>query len=397
MSSSDSARADHERWLFELTQTPTAAGREYRVVRWIERWVAERPDLALVADAAGNLVVSFQGAMRGARPIWITAHLDHPAFVVERIVGPATALLSFRGGVMDDYFMDGEVVIHDCAEVKHKAKLCGKAEGPCAAFSYYMADAEHDFAADVRPGNIATWDLPEAFARGGNIYTHACDDLAAVAAAVAAMDVLRQRPAGPGGHPSLLFTRAEEIGFIGAIAACRLGTMPRDARVINLENSRSFEDSPIGGGPIVRVGDRLTVFSPNLTAAVAKCAENLAGGAALPTASQKNSEINKGWRGQRKLMAGGACESTVFCAAGYDATCVCLPLGNYHNMADLAAVQAGTNATPARVGPEFISLSDFHGLVDLLVACGTGLPEAGPMTERLEKLWAERAFVLDER
>jgi putative aminopeptidase FrvX len=396
----DAARADHERWLFELTQTPTAAGREYRVVRWIERWVAERPDLALTADPSGNLVVSVQGEVHppapGARPIWITAHLDHPAFVVERIVGPATVLLSFRGGVMDDYFVDGDVVIHDCAEARHRARLCGKAEGPCAAFTYFMADSEHDFAADVRPGNVAVWDLPEAFERDGNIYTHACDDLAAVAAALSAMDMLRRMPAGPGGHPKLLFTRAEEIGFIGAIAACRHGTLPKSARVINLENSRSFEDSPIGGGPIVRVGDRLSVFSPNLTAAVAKCAENLAGGAASPTASQKNSDINKSWRWQRKLMAGGACESTVFCAAGYEATCVCLPLGNYHNMADLAAVQAGTNTTPPRVGPEFVSLSDYRGLVDLLVACGTGLPEAGPVTERIEKLWAERAFVLDE-
>ena len=99
---------------------------------------------------------------------------------------------------------------------------------------------------------------------------------------------------------------------------------------------------------------------------------------------------------QRKLMAGGACESTVFCAAGYEATCICLPLGNYHNMADLAAVQAGKNETPPRVGPEFISLSDYRGLVDLLVACGTSLPEAGPVSERIEKLWVERAFVLDE-
>jgi endoglucanase len=398
---SDTARADHERWLFELTQTPTAAGREGRVIQWIEAWAQKRPEIGLSRDPAGNVVVALTGAPAALRPVWITAHLDHPAFVVERVVGPATVLLSFRGGVMEDYFMDGGVVVHDCARGRHAARLCGKAEGPCAAFSYHLADAEHDFGQDVRPGNVATWDLPPAFARDGNIYTHACDDLAAVAAAVSALDVMRRAFAVgeefPGGVPSLLFTRAEEIGFIGAIAACRHGTIPKRARVINLENSRSFEDSPIGGGPIVRVGDRLSVFSPNLTAAVAKCAENIAGGPAAPTASQKQSEVNQGWKWQRKLMAGGACESTVFCAAGYEATCVCLPLGNYHNMADLAAVQAGTNTEPPKVGPEFVSLADYRGLVDLLVECGTRLPEAGPMSERIEKLWAERAFVLEER
>src|SRR5215475_4018256 len=94
-------------------------------------------------------------------------------------------------------------------------------------------------------------------------------------------------------------------------------------------------------------------------------------------------------------MAGGACEATVFCAYGYEATCLCLPLGNYHNMADLAAVQAGKNNGRPRVAREFISISDFDGLVDLLVACGRGLPDAGSVRERIDKLWAERAFVLE--
>jgi endoglucanase len=44
---------------------------------------------------------------------------------------------------------------------------------------------------------------------------------------------------------------------------------------------------------------------------------------------------------QRKLMPGGACEATAFGAYGYEATCICLPLGNYHNMADIDGVQAG--------------------------------------------------------
>jgi endoglucanase len=224
----------------------------------------------------------------------------------------------------------------------------------------------------------------------------ACDDLAATAAALAAMDVLlglhATDPASVG-DVRLLFTRAEEIGFVGAIAACRSGTMPMDARVIALENSRSFPESPIGGGPIVRVGDRLSVFSPALTEAVARRAEEIAGGPASVTASQKLADA-PAWKWQRKLMAGGACEASVFCASGREATCVCLPLGNYHNMADLAAVQAGTNSARPRVAREFISIADYEGLVDLLVACGRRLPASAPLRERFERLWAERSFVL---
>jgi endoglucanase len=388
-------RAAHHRWLLELTQIPTAAGRESRVVAWIRQWASERPGVNLTEDAAGNLHLRMRRAKARTRggPIYFTAHLDHPAFVVERIVGPGTLQLVFRGGVMDDYFKDAGVVVHDAGGGRHKATLAGKADG-VGPFPSYLAEMQGEAESDqVTIGDVATWDLPDAEIRDGLLHTNACDDLAAAAAALAAFDVLlHERGAGP--DVRLLFTRAEEIGFVGAIAACRAGTMPRNARVIALENSRSFDDSPIGGGPIVRVGDRMSIFSPGLTGAIAKMAEQISGGPAIPIASQKQAE--RPWKWQRKLMAGGACEATVFCAMGYDATCLCLPLGNYHNMADLAAVQAGANTSPARPGREFISIADFDGLVDLLVACGRGLPAADSVRQRIDKLWAERQFVLRE-
>ncbi|CAN0596878.1 unnamed protein product, partial [Laminaria digitata] len=167
----------------------------------------------------------------------------------------------------------------------------------------------------------------------------------------------------------VLFTLAEEIGFVGAIGASRDGFMPKGSRIIALENSRAFPDSPIHGGPIVRVGDRISVFSPELTGAVAKVAERIAGGPALPKASEKQSEM-PAWKWQRKLMAGGACEASVYCAYGYSSTCVCLPLGNYHNMAGLAEAQAGTHEGTPRVGREYVGIDDFHGMVDLLIGCG---------------------------
>ena len=92
--------------------------------------------------------------------------------------------------------------------------------------------------------------------------------------------------------------------------------------------------------------------------------------------------------------AGGA--RTASAGHGYQATCVCRRLGNYHTMADLSAVQAGTNESRPRVGREYIALADYHGLIDLLIACGTSLPEASPIIERLHKLWDERKGVLEE-
>ncbi|MBK7403457.1 MAG: hypothetical protein IPJ41_02190 [Phycisphaerales bacterium] len=401
---SDESRSHHLRWLLTLTQTPTAAGKEARVVRWIEKWAEARPDLALSKDSAGNLVIRFAAEPATPSPLYLTAHLDHPAFVVERAVSPSVFELAFRGGVMDDYFVDATVGLYDADGARYRGRLTGRVDGRGPAFKHFLCELDHD-CESLHPGDVGTWDLPEADVATVDgvecLRTAACDDLAAAAAALATLDELRQLRAvrGVRGDVRLLFTRAEEVGFIGAIAACRQGTLEPGARLIALENSRSFPDSPIGGGPIVRVGDRVTVFTPEMTAAVAGVAERYSGGPAQPVASQKSSDLPT-WRWQRKLMAGGACEASVFCTFGHAATCVCLPLGNYHNMADLAAVQAGTNTTKPAVGREYIAVADYHGLVDLLLACATDLADpasahAASFRSRIDRLWNDLKFVLD--
>ena len=67
-----------------------------------------------------------------------------------------------------------------------------------------------------------------------------------------------------------LFTRAEEIGFMGAFEALRHKTIPKKACVLSLECSKAFPHTPQGGGVIVRVGDRTSIFDPQLTDALAK-------------------------------------------------------------------------------------------------------------------------------
>jgi len=399
-------RSDHHRWLLELASLPTAAGRENRVIEWIRRWVGERPGLALRADPCGNLVISAAGRCEPepdtTKPIWITAHLDHPAFVVERVLSPDAVEVSFRGGVMDDYFVGARIRLHAglAGARAIEGVIAEPLEGP-GPFKRYLAELDTDAhmgggSAEPSPGDVAVWSLPSAEVIEGEVHAPACDDLAGVAAALAALDELERiaRSSGRTLSVSVLLTRAEEVGFIGAIGACRHGTMPLSSRVIALENSRAMPEAPIGAGPIVRVGDRLSVFSPSLTASISRCAERIAGGPP-PTASQKLSEASR-WKWQRKLMPGGACEASVFCAFGYEATCLCLPLGNYHNMGDLDAVQAGTNTTAPTITPERIALHDFDGLVDLLIASGTELDAPGSLRDRLDGLWEQRRGVLDD-
>jgi hypothetical protein len=68
-------------------------------------------------------------------------------------------------------------------------------------------------------------------------------------------------------------------------------------------------------------------------------------------------------------------------------------------MAHLAELRAGTydraRLGPPRAAREFISTSDYLGLVELLVAIGQDLPRAAPVLELVEKLYREKQHVLD--
>ncbi|MFM9143799.1 MAG: hypothetical protein ACKORL_00105 [Phycisphaerales bacterium] len=132
------------------------------------------------------------------------------------------------------------------------------------------------------------------------------------------------------------------------------------------------------------LGDRISVFTPELTNRLAE----LYGDAA---------KKDPAFRWQRKLMPGGACEATAFASYGYRSTCLCLPLGNYHHMADIDGVAAG--ARPARVAREYVSLADFHSLVEMLHLAARGLDDSpAETTEQLmERLYAERSVVLARR
>lgn len=347
------------RWLLELTDLPTASGREDRVVQWVQRWAQRRPDVRCRVDRAGNLLLTVTGRRRRP-PVIATAHLDHPAFVVTGVQG-RTVHAEFRGGVMAPYFEDARVEVIDRLDEAHAATVVGY-DAPHATLQLRRS-------APVAPGDIARWRFAanRLGIAGGRIRARACDDLAGAAAALTALDRARSRPELR--HFGVLLTRAEEVGFIGAIAACKLGTIPATARLLSIETSRSFADSPIGGGPIVRVGDRSSIFDAELTNRVTEIVR----GRRLPH--------------QRKLMDGGSCEATAFGAYGFRATGLCLALGNYHNMVDIDGVAGG--ARPAVVGPEIVGLDDFDGLVRLMLATaadldGTGASPAAALDRRYD-------------
>jgi endoglucanase len=333
----------HLKWLMELTAIPTAAGQEGRVIEWIERWVKKQSGIALRHDKFGNLLLT-QKRKSSKKPIYITAHLDHPAFVVRKQIDDLHLEMEFRGGVNDAYFVGANVEVFDNDDNGYIGTI--QSLNPKAKpFKRVIVKLKKGVAGILLKDDIARWKFNPPIVKNGVLHAPACDDLAGVAAALCALDKIKRLPAL--GHVGVLLTRAEEIGFVGAIAAAKNKSVPKTSRLLCLETSRSFPESPIGGGPILRVGDKTSVFGPDITNAVSEI---------------MNAQKKLTW--QRKLMPGGTCESTAFCEYGYLSTCLCLALGNYHNMKDIDGVLQKNK--PAKVAPEFISVNDFHGLVEML-------------------------------
>lgn len=158
-----------------------------------------------------------------------------------------------------------------------------------------------------------------------------------------------------------LFTRAEEVGFIGAIELAKSGRLPRDVMVISLEcSSEKGGMCKMGDGAILRVGDRTSIFDPQVTATIAELAKR----AEIPV--------------QRCLMSGGTCEATAYQLYGYRCGALCVALGNYHNC-----------GPEERIEPEFVSLDDVRSLTRLCVEIAkcreSSDSAADALRERLEK------------
>jgi endoglucanase len=118
----------------------------------------------------------------------------------------------------------------------------------------------------------------------------------------------------------------------------------------------------IGGGPIIRVGDRTSVFDSVATAHLQEAAKAA------------------GITHQRALMQGGTCEATAYALYGYRTAAMCVALGNYHNC-----------GPGDRIAPEYVSVEDTLGMARLCVSAATSTP-ADPLADlrgRLEKRGAE--------
>lgn len=329
-----------------LLEQPAAPYFEHAVRAEAERICAEH-GLNCRRDKFGNLLLRLRTTSL-PRPLVLAAHLDHPGFELVRRLAPGRWLSRFRGGVPDHFFRPGLPLRLLPGPIP--ARLGRRRSAREKLFEIHAACASEHVPA------FGVWEMEDYACRRGYIYARACDDLIGVAVILATLIELKRKAARV--DVIGVLSRAEEVGFQGALALASAGTLPRSSLVISLETSRELPGVKMGDGPILRVGDRASTFDSQATRFLAEVGGELA--------------EHRRFQFQRGLMSGGTCEATAYQELGYQSAAVCVALGNYHNCG------------PAkRIRPEYISIRDASGLVTWLAAAASAMPRYHRLTARL--------------
>jgi len=330
-----------------LMHHPAAPYNEHAVRSEVELICTEH-GLEFERDRFGNVLARLRTKLN-CRPIALAAHLDHPGFELIRKTSGKSWEARFRGGVQNSYFRRGVPVV--LMPGRTQAKVLRTVNPQTKVY---------EIRADERPAEkpgFAVWALDDFAVRAGKIHARACDDLIGVATALAVLIELKRTRARV--HVLGVFSRAEEVGFQGALALAASRRLPQDTLLISLETSRELPGVKMGAGVILRVGDRASIFDSKATRYLAEVAAELSG---------RNPEF----LAQRGLMAGGTCEATAYQEYGFQSAAVCVALGNYHNCGEQNTIRS-----------EYVSVGDVCKMVELLVEAARSMTHYGRLTARL--------------
>ena len=357
--------------LSELCSIPTAPFAEGRVIEYVERFVSQRPRLKLSRDSFNNLLIQFPGKSPKLPRLVFVAHMDHPGMVARRMIDKRTILADFYGGVLREFIVGEKVRFFDANREIRGTIL---STTPDKERSAYPGTATVRIESPVAPGSPGMFDQGAARVKNGKFYSRVCDDLAGAASALTMLDELLKDP--PKSTVAVLLTRAEEDGFIGAIASVLHPKLLRKSdRIISIECSAMQPYAQQGNGVILRVGDRTSVFNSAFMYFLHQQTEALV-------------KSDKKIKYQRALMPGGTCEATVFDAYGYTTGAACVPLGNYHNM----------DRDRRKIGPEYVDVNDWKNMVTLFVRLAQHVHQFDPqhraLKKRIEKRFRMRRSLL---
>lgn len=341
--------------LKELLTLPTDPFHEEYVADYIVNFL-KRSRVPFRMDKFGNILARYKKG-KSAQPVVLSAHMDHPGFEVLRCV-KGGCLVGILGGVNLEYFSEASVLIKTKKEIV-KGVVDKKP----------LAEKWHDkpiFKIKVKgkvlpeKRDFGWYSLPGFELKRGIVYTKAADNVVSCASLIVLLKALLKKKVNV--DVRCLFTRAEEIGFGGCIAIAGENIISERVPIIVLEcSSAAAGKVEIGGGPVLRVGDKLSCFSSKIDCWMKDIAESVA-------------KKNRKFKYQRALLSGGTCEASVWTLKGRDVGGLAFPLGNYHNNG------------PKNYGPEYISLYDFLMMKEWLLGIATGGKPSRPLNAVRSKL-----------
>ena len=337
--------------LARLGAQPATSFLEDGVARAV-RNVLDEANVPHHTDAYGNIIAHLPGTSTDGSvpPIAFMAHMDHPGFEAIAVDGDFLVGAAM-GGVPQSSFEAGvpvQVILPNGERLA--AVTSGTAGDPSERRALISLEDALRLAEVTLPASVV-FDLVDFQLEDGYIRMRALDDLAGCGSTLAMLSAL----VGPGEQPEGdvygVFTRAEEVGLVGARLLAEAGTLPKDTLVVSLESSRTLPGAEIGGGPVIRVGDAGFTFNADAESPLIRARETLQ---ARP----------EGFKVQRQLMSGGTCEASAFSVYGYRTTGIAFPLGNYHNGAPDGGIEA-----------EYIHEEDYLGGVELMLEAIRRMPE----------------------
>lgn len=345
------------RTLRAVMSIPTAPFHEHDVAAFVKQFAAEL-GLPIQEDRAGNVIVRYQHPAADERSaIGLCAHMDHPGFEVQDRRHRELDV-EWLGGLHGRFVQRDQPVEIFAQRRRIRAFVKRVYTSGGHAVERLLLHCNSDI---PQPGDFGSFLLSDHEQRQELIHGRAIDDLAGVAAMLSALDVLhsQQLPA----TVWAIFTRAEELGFVGALALADQALLPAELPLISVEASDATAVARIGDGPVVRVGDRSLLFDRAVVYALSEIALR---------AQRGESRIAV----QRALLPGGTCEASPFALCGHPSAGLSLPLGNYHNMGE------------REISDEFIDRRDYLDMVALLVRVATEWRDSyrGPV-ETLAPLW----------
>jgi len=344
-------RSDLLNLLGKILPLPTAPFHEHFVSSFLCEEL-KKADIDFQQDRYGNIVA---GGGDKKNSMAYVAHMDHPGFEIARVkVNRVEA--DWFGGVDAKYFIGARVVIYDqfTGAVGARGVVEKVSKNPQGRVEKMTLRIKGSAAR----GDFGAWNLVPFRRRGELIYTKGADDLVGCAVILCALKELKKRGIQNGIRG--IFTRAEEQGFIGTLGMIQSGFLPASTRIISVETSKALPGVVLGGGPVIRLGDRTSMFHHQMILF-------------MDHVARETQKKDRHFLYQRRVMDGGTCEATPYQLRGHITGGIAVPLRNYHNQGK------------KRIGPEAVYLKDATGAVRFLVELALRMDDFGLPTQEILK------------